>query len=352
MRVPFPYINIKENAHISPGGWAGLLRNGKGPETFFATGARSLDPESLIDKHTNFRMASLSKQFTAAAIWYCCRQGILQPADPINFYLSGLPKNIGAVTIKQLLLHTSGIIDYEAVIPPHQKKLLTDKDVLAIIRERGMLYFPPGSHFRYSNTGYCLLAQIIESIHKISFSRFIEKYLFAPLALTRSKVYEEGKAIESRAYGFKKTGRHILPADQNVTSGTQGDGGVYMSIQAYSKWIKNLFANTIVEQYTSGLWDEEKARVKNGVYYNMGWFTGRDKDGTLCVFHSGESTGFRNIVYYNPEKDFLIVLFSNIEGNEKKLSILFESMYQDHPSGIRLPKPLMEWMSDVYAGIG
>ncbi|MBN9383813.1 MAG: beta-lactamase family protein [Chitinophagaceae bacterium] len=268
-----------------------------------------------LDTSSDFRMASVTKQFTAMGIFLLEKEGVLSFDDPLSRWLPGLPSQIGhTVLIRHLLTHTSGLLDYESLIPDSQTRQVLDADVLRLLIPHDSTYFQPGARFRYSNSGFCLLALIIERASRQSFAAFIREKIFLPLHMDHSTIYEEGHIIDDRAMGYAQDGAgHIYPSDQSVTSATKGDGGIYTSISDYAKWVRSLQGNTLIRlapilrrlrMPISGMPDS---------YYAGGWFmTGTSP---LMLFHSGSTCGFANFVIQLPGDQWSIVYFSNLAGN-------------------------------------
>ncbi|MNX42577.1 Penicillin-binding protein 4* [compost metagenome] len=276
----------------------------------YAVGIADLKTKQKITEKTHFRMASVSKQVTAQAICSLFAQGKLKPTDQLGLFFDDLPLALEGITVAQLLQHRSGIMDYEALIPSDRTAQVSDKDVLDYIRQTDTVYFPSGSQFRYSNTGYCLLALIVEKVAKESFAAFVKKHLFLPNAIRDGIVYTVDSDIPNRAFGYHPKGDTFVFADQSVTSATQGDGGVYLSALEYHQWANYLLHKRFPEAVIQDFLGTERLPVKDGVSYNLGWFIYPLERNTL-FFHSGESTGFHNIVYLDQQKDLVITLFSN-----------------------------------------
>src|SRR6201999_857430 len=126
-----------------------------------------------LDSFSNFRMASLTKQFTAMGILLLEKDGALTLDDPIRRWLPQLHAGMcDRVLIRHLLTHSSGLPDYESLIPSTQTRQLSDTDVLHFLQDKDTTWFPPGTKFRYSNTGFCLLALIIEKVSHQSYASF------------------------------------------------------------------------------------------------------------------------------------------------------------------------------------
>lgn len=300
-----------------------------------------------ITPDTHFRMASVSKQFTAMCILVLQKQGKLKITDPAKKYLPSLPEFANTITIKNFMTHTSGIADYESLIPEDQKEQVTDADVLRLLSKSDSLYFSPGTRFRYSNTGFCLLTQIVEKVSGISYPDFIQKNIFLPLRMTKATIYKKNKKIFDRAYGYHFDNSQWKFADQSITSATMGDGSVYTSLNEYRNWIQQLWKWQSEDSLLNPF--QSHAKVSSKLSYGYGWFIAREKDGTSAYFHSGESTGFHNIVYQNPSKKLMIVLFSNCDDDRvaqafNEVSAMLNIAFDAVPAG----KTLFEFLSSIY----
>lgn len=312
-------------------------------------GLADINSKEIISSDTHFRMASVSKQFTAMCILILQNQNKLNINDAVIKYLPSLPKFAEDITIKQLLTHTSGIADYELLIPKDQKEQISDADVLQLISGSDSLYFKPDSKFKYSNTAFCLLTQIVEKVSGLSYPEFIRENIFTPLDMKHTVIYEKDKNIFKRAYGYHLKDNKWIFADQSITSATMGDGSVYTSLNEYQKWIQSLWD----KQFDNDLLNPLKphAIIKKGLSYGYGWFIANEADGSNVYFHSGESTGFHNIVYHNPEKNFLVVLFSNCD--DDRVSDVFNEIMNNlniKLQGISKGKTLFEFLSNIYGG--
>ena len=247
---------------------------------------------------TNYRLASVTKQFTAAAILRLDEQGKLSLDDRIRKYLPSLPAELDAVTVRHLLTHSSGIIDYEDVIPEETTAQLLDRDVLHLLESQRSTYFAPGASYRYSNSGYALLALIVERVSKKSFADFLRDEIFRPLGMTATVAHQEGvSTVARRAYGH--------PADQSRTSAVLGDGGVYSSVDDLANWLAALdrgeFAQASIPRVAT-----ENPKVK----YGYGWRIS-EHNGRQTVMHTGETIGFRNAVMRMPKERLAIVILTN-----------------------------------------
>jgi CubicO group peptidase (beta-lactamase class C family) len=287
-----------------------------------AAGLADTSTTHPLDTSTNFRMASVTKQFTAMAILLLEKDGLLNVDDPIGRWLPQLPQHIGqTVLIRHLLTHSSGILDYENLIPGSQKTQLLDADVLRLLSTHDSTLFPAGSRFRYSNSGFCLLALIVEKAAHTTYSEYIQQHIFSPLHMDSSTVYNPGTFIPRRAMGY--------PEDQSITSATKGDGGVYTSISDYAKWTRALQQNQLIRlpaaiqrlrlPITGNPGTERPEAVRSqeqtSAYYAAGWF--QQLGPPMLLFHSGSTCGFSNNIVQFPADELTIVFFSNLADNHK-----------------------------------
>ncbi|MFD2938189.1 serine hydrolase domain-containing protein [Spirosoma flavum] len=297
-----------------PGAALLIIDNGK---TIYKNGYGLANKETKvpITPETNFRMASVSKQFTAMGILLLEKEGKLSLDDPLTKFFSDFNHHVGQqVQIRHLLTHSSGILDYESVMNLNQRKQLADADVLMLLKNRDSLYFEPGTQFRYSNSAYCLLALIVERVSGHSFASFIRQRIFQPLNMTQSTVYEAGKPISNRAMGYRKKADAFIFSDQSVTSATKGDGGIYTSLNDYQKWNDALRNNTLLDLMGVLVRIGKAIPQTPGSYYGAGWFYRQPINPVL--FHSGSTCGFNNYVVTIPSKQFLMAYFSNKADNK------------------------------------
>ncbi len=302
-----------------------------------AVGKMDMSGDAPLDASTNFRMASLTKQFTAMGILLLAKDGRLSLEDPIRRWLPEMPPGIGSrIRLLHLLTHSSGLIDYESLIPPTQTTQVLDADVLRLLAAGDSTYFPPGTQFRYSNSGFCLLALVIERVSGQPYADFIRDRIFLPLHMDNSTIYREGHPIPHRAMGYRRdsTGA-IAPSDQSVTSATKGDGGVYTSLADYARWVRALEENRLLDLPGALRLLNFPIPGQPGSGYAAGWFLLGDKAprsahgmyaGTPAPaaiwFHSGSTCGFSNFVIHIPGEDWTLVYFSNLADNDAPFRVL------------------------------
>jgi CubicO group peptidase (beta-lactamase class C family) len=209
-----------------------------------------------IDEHTNFRLASVTKQFTAMAIMLLVHDGKLRYDQTLTEIFPEFHAYGKTITIRHLLNHTSGLLDYEDLmaqqygnIPDEQIPQIHDSGVLARLEKASTTKFAAGSKWEYSNSGYCVLTMVLEKVSGERFGEFLRERIFAPLQMTNTIVYEKGKnEVQNRAYGHTPQARGWRETDQSSTSATLGDGGVYTSLIDLARWDAALRDHTLLSE--------------------------------------------------------------------------------------------------------
>jgi D-alanyl-D-alanine carboxypeptidase len=281
-------------------------------------GLADLDSKAPITPSTNFNICSLTKQFTAYAILQLQREGKLSLDDKLSrFFPDFAPGVAGIVSVRHLLTHSSGIMDHYPYVDKAQHKEFSDKDVLTALRRVDSVYFPPGSHYRYSNAAFCLLSLIIERLSGETYPAYICHHVFAPLNMMRSNVIQPDFKISDRAIGYDREENTFRRSDagESLFFSTMGDGGVYASIDGYLRWItaiqqKCVLDSDLVREAQSAQFPIDTAR---NLSYGFGWFVAGSGDSRL-VYHTGSNGGFRSIVLTKPSVKYAVVIFSNRSG--------------------------------------
>ncbi len=196
---------MHDYAGNAPGASVLVLRDGK-PVIQRSYGLANLEDRTPATSATNYRLASITKQFTAAAILLLAEAGKLGLDDPIRKWLPTLPEAAQPVTIRHLLTHTGGLIDYEDFVPDDAPQV-RDADVLGLLEKQNRTYFAAGSSYRYSNSGYALLSLIVEKASGQRFAAFLRERIFEPLGMKDTVAFEDGvSTVASRAFGYSARG--------------------------------------------------------------------------------------------------------------------------------------------------
>ncbi|HMA21345.1 MAG TPA: serine hydrolase domain-containing protein [Gemmatimonadaceae bacterium] len=290
-----------------PGASVLVVRDGK-VIVSRAYGLADVEAHMAATPRTNYRLASVTKQFTATAILLLYQDSKLSLDDRIKRWLPSLPSALDSVTIRQLLTHTSGIIDYEDVIPAGTTAQLHDADVLRLLESQDSTYFKPGTKYQYSNSGYALLALIVESASGKSFATFLHDRIFAPLGMNHTVAFEDGiSTVSNRAFGYTMKDSAWTRKDQSTTSAVLGDGGIYSSIDDLVRWDAALFDSRLLNDASRKLaFSPQTPTDKPDVSYGFGWrITGE------TLWHSGETSGFRNVIVRYPARHLTVVILTN-----------------------------------------
>jgi CubicO group peptidase (beta-lactamase class C family) len=288
-----------------PGASLLVIRDGQ-PIVRRAYGLADVERKVKATPSTNYRLASVTKQFTAAAILRLAEAGKLTLDDRVKQWLPTLPPSADAITIRHLLTHTSGLIDYEDVMASGTKEQLHDADVLRLLEAQDTTYFAPGTSYRYSNSGYALLALLVERASGVSFATYLQQRIFTPLGMHATVAHEEQvSTVANRAYGHTLTGGTWTRTDQSLTSAVLGDGGIYSSIDDLAKWDAALYDDF----YAPAFVPATKTDVAD-VAYGFGWRISHHH-GERVLWHSGETRGFRNVLVRFPERRLTVVLLTN-----------------------------------------
>lgn len=275
-------------------------------------GLASLEESRKIDDATNFRLASITKQFTAEAIMNLIEEEKLSLDTKLTEVLPEFPAYANDITIHHLLCHTSGLVDYEDLLPDTLTEQVHDIDVVMILSNVDSLYFQPGEQHRYSNSGYAVLAMIVEKVSGISFETYLKQNIFEPLGMFSTLAYVKNKnTVENRAFGYDITEDGFEFHDQSLTSAVLGDGGIYSNLNDLYKWLLEIKNPTIISPELFTLAITRKATNDGSEFdYGYGWRLVTYR-GEKIVYHTGSTQGFRNILYTVPEKDFQLVLLTN-----------------------------------------
>ena len=324
-----PYV-----APDAPGASVIVIHNGR---TVLAKsyGLADLESKTPITDSTNFRLASLSKQFTATAIMLLVADGVLRYDDSVMAILPNAPNVTRGVTVRHLLTHTSGLPDYEAFVPDTQTAQVHDADVPALIARATAAKFAPGTGYAYSNTGYALLALIVEQRAFMPYADFLHDRIFAPLGMRGTVAFEEGRStVRSRAYGHTVRSAGTRRTDQSSTSAVLGDGGIYSSIADLAKWDRAVEEHALVSAEAQQLaWTPARLQNRQETGYGFGWFVDRDH-GALRVRHHGESRGFTNGIVRFPERRLTVIVLTNRSGGSPwDIAQRIAELYLDPRSG-------------------
>lgn len=281
-----------------------------------AYGMADLERRVAATPETDYRLASVSKQFTAMAVMLLAKDGKLRFDQPIRDFLAELPPATRAVTVRHLLNHTSGLWDYEALIPESRTEQLTDDDVLTLVASKDSLSTPAGMAYCYSNSGYVLLGMIVARVSGMAFPEFLRTRIFGPLGMRSSAAHVEGRdTVPNRAYGYSPRGGAFAQTDQSVTSATLGDGGIYSNVDDLARWDRSLSDATLIDRGSLAEATTPPVLPGGPSEYGFGWFIDTYR-GEKRWRHTGETSGFRNAILRFPDRRLTIVILTNRSSGE------------------------------------
>ncbi|PTX14169.1 CubicO group peptidase (beta-lactamase class C family) [Pontibacter mucosus] len=294
------------------------------------------DFRSKDSLHTQsvFQLASVSKQFTAMAVMMLQEQGKLQYDDSVQQHIPDFPYH--GITIRQLLTHRSGLSNYTYFSDElwHDRKVpIYNDDVLKIMAEhRPNPYFRPDARFDYSNTGYFLLASIVERASGMPFSEFLQQRIFKPLQMTNTFTFSD-----SLVYGNKLVvpghtgGRRKRWPDYLDT--VLGDKGMYSTVEDLYKWDQALYTNKLVKQETlEKAFTGSRQERKKDEDYGFGWRIKQVPNGDTVVYHGGLWHGYATYLLRNPNDHSALIILSNVpNGSFRYLRELEAFLYPTRP---------------------
>jgi len=258
-------------------------------------------------------LASVSKQFTAMAVMMLAEEGTLGYDDPIKRFLPELARYAPGVTVRHVLNHTSGIPDVGDL--GIDRPGLTNGEVVAALAKESPLASPPGTHYRYSNAGYVLLATIVERLSGQRLADFLATHIFKPLDMDSTFVREAAAAVQPAfAMAYDPFGQPT-----GDTNGTVGDGGVFSTVDDLYKWDRALAGSSLVRTSTLDAAFTPPILPDGPSTYAFGWNVRLDQ-GARTLWHTGSTGGYRSYIERRPAEQLLIVMLTN-HGNTKRVDI-------------------------------
>ena len=313
----------------SPGAALAVLHGGK---TVYERGygRANLEHDIPITPETVFYVGSVSKQFAAAAISLLARQGKLGLDDHVRKYVPELPAYADAITIRQLIHHTSGLRDYlglRSLAGEAPDGVFGDADVLALITKQKALNFSPGSEHLYSNSGYFLLSVIVKRVAGKTLRQFTAENIFEPLGMTSAQFRDDhARLIQKRADGYAPAAGGFRLFNPNFD--VVGAGGVFMSVRDFLAWDENFYQPKVGDQdWIAALQTPGKLNHGANLTYAFG-LTVRSYRSVRLVEHAGAYGGFRAYAVRFPEHHLSVVCFTNLATmNPSQLSMRVASLY-------------------------
>lgn len=279
-----------------------------------AFGYTDLKSKNKLLLDDQFQLASVSKQFTAFAIMMLHERGYLSYDDKVVKYFHSFP--YPTITIRQLLTHRSGLPEYrwfldsvleDKMKPVSNKELMKKIEVL-----KPGLNFKPGRRYSYSNTGYAVLASLVEKISMLPFDVFMKKVVFEPLGMKNTRVYSKCNSpdMPGRVCGYERNGRE--EGQNDCFNGITGDKNVFSNVRDLFIWDQALYSEkllkqeTLVEAFTEG-----SPKRRNKKNYGFGWRLDFGNPDKKIVYHGGWWHGFRTYFMRNISDGNTLIVLSN-----------------------------------------
>ena len=306
-----------------PGAAVLVLNNGR---IIFQRGYGVADLRTLrrIDERTNFRLASVTKQFTAMAVMLLVHDGLLSYDSRLTDVFPDFPEYGKRIRVRNLLNHTSGLPDYENLMTKpgaaaEPLAQIQDTEVLDLLKKQNATKFAPGTRWDYSNSGYVVLGTMVGKVSGKSFAEFLHERIFSPLKMDKTIAFQNGRnEVSNRAFGYSRQKGVWRQTDQSPTSATLGDGGVYSSLADLAKWNRALHDHVLLsEREMQAAFTPVKAA--NGsptepdgspAEYGFGWFLNAYK-GHRRMWHYGETVGFRTTIQRFPDDQLTVIILCN-----------------------------------------
>ena len=277
---------------------------------------RDVAEDNRITETTLFDLASISKQFTAAAVLQLCAQGKLDLNDTITHYFPNLPYS--GVTIRHLLTHTSGLPEYfDFKYTVYGSSAFVDnKQLIRVLEQQKYAKkFATGTKFEYVNTNYAILAALVTKVTGVPFEEYVHEHIFKPAGMTHSfYVAQRSKHPEcSIASGHYSNG---APLPLYYLDGSIGDKGMYSNVNDLFLWKKALFDDfkIVPEKWVEAAILPENI-LKNGKFpedlYGYGFHLEDNPSYGMLVYHGGLWRGFHHVMLYYPNEDIFVVFLSN-----------------------------------------
>jgi CubicO group peptidase (beta-lactamase class C family) len=258
---------------------------------------------------TKFRLGSITKQFTAAAILLLEEKGKLNVDDRIKTYLPDIPMSWERITVFNLLTHTAGIANFTSLPEYGSAKVrpTTVDATVATLRDR-QLDFGPGEQMSYSNSGYLVLGSIIEKVSGQSYEKFLADNFFTPLGMKDSGYDSNTALIKHRASGYNRTPSGLLNATYIHMSVPHAAGALYSTTEDLLKWEQALFGGKVVSKASL---DRMITPFKNDYALGVG---SSMVNGRRLISHGGGIDGFNTQLAYYPDSKTTVVVLSNVAG--------------------------------------
>jgi len=291
-----------------------------------AMGFADFGTREPLTTQSHFQLASVSKQFTAMAIMLLKKEGKLDFDDEVKKYIPQWP--YPGMTIRHLLTHTSGLSNYMWLVEHEWKSPYApyNHEVVALLVKHQLpLNFVPGRYHSYSNTGYVVLAYLVEKISGKFFADFLDENIFQPLGMKNTFAYSQtiNRKNKEKIFGYQPTRRGFRKIDETVHDGCLGDKGIYSTAEDLYKWDQALYTETLVpHDLMNEAFTMTTLRNKRKVPYGFGFrILENENDGSKTVYHHGLWNGFRTSLIRYVSDTCTVIVLNNTNSDAKHLIV-------------------------------
>lgn len=282
-------------------------------------GYKDIFTRDSLDISNSFQLASVSKPFTSTAILQLCERGKIKLSDTVDKYIPGFPYK--GITIKMLLCHRSGLPDYIEFTDRYYRRngcypdYITNDSVLSMMEKiRPRMLAKPNQKYDYSNTGFMVLASIVERVTGTKFSDYLDEYVFGPAGMKNTYLYnlpaKNLKQISVKAFEDDA----LVP--EHYHNGVVGDKGVYSTVADLLLFDKALKRGEILsKQWQDSAYAKEVPEWEGDQNYGLGWRLRTGLHNENIIYHTGWWKGFRSIFVRDLTRDLTIVVMDNVRKN-------------------------------------
>jgi CubicO group peptidase (beta-lactamase class C family) len=347
-----PYDTLK-----TPGCALGVIRNG---EFIYkrAYGAADLELGVPLTTQSVFVMGSISKQFTAASVVLAAEKGYLSLDDDVRKYIPELPDYGYAITLRQMLHHTSGLRELENLLDfsgRNQEDIHPFAELIDLITRQKALNFQPGEEYLYSGTNYVLLAEVVHRATRKPLSRFAEENIFKPLGMNQTRFYDDHSVVvPGRVAAYDPADGGAFSVNWSTNYERVGDGGLMSSVEDLLLWDRNFYANKLgkgmllQEMLTRGV-------LNNGDKIGYALGLGISSYRALPVVdHQGANFAYHTELLRFPEQRFSVICLCNLGSINPELlatqvaDIYLEGSFRDQPAAAQSSDAERQAMAGLY----
>ena len=277
-----------------------------------AYGTANLETKTPVTAASVFRVASMSKQFCAAAAMLLVEDGKWKVEDPISKYIPNAPEAWKDITLRHLLTHTSGMPTLEAEDGFTFRTNPSSDDYIAKLAKKP-LRFAPGDKYEYSNEGYSLLGILVAKVSGSTLASFVTNRIFKPAGMSTASYYLLERIVPDRANGYTWDKDHLENAIPLRPYAMAGSGGIMASILDFAKWDAALYTNSPLSQAIEDqIWSPAVLNSGTKIAYGFGWST-KKKDGKLIASHNGSTAGFGSRIVRHVDEGLTVIAFENVQ---------------------------------------